>query len=139
MDNKKELELEAIKRFVSKERRARVLALMADRNIGESFGYLAHFVRYLDLRYFKKVPSMSKELEIEFVLTEIRSHTSDKRCHVMSEDKSMDGTEMNLKEALSEIIGSGSGHLLILEKGKIVYYESEEMKERYVGVRMDQY
>ena len=57
----------------------------------------------------------------------------------MSEDKSMDGTEMDLKEALSEIIGSGSGHLLILEKGKIVYYESEEMKERYVGVRVDQY
>ncbi|WP_430403194.1 hypothetical protein [Fluviicola sp.] len=137
MDNKKDLEIEAIKRFVLKDRRPHVLALIADRNIGEGFGYLAHFTRYLDLRYFKKVPSMSTDSEIEFVLNEMKQHTSAKRCHVMSEDKSMDGTEMDLKEALSEIIGNGSGHLLILEKGKVVYYESEEMKERYVGVRMD--
>lgn len=137
MDSKKELEIEAIKRFVIKERRPRILALIADRNVGEGFGYLAHFVRYLDLRYFKKVPSMSSNREIDFILNEIKQHTSHKRCHVMSEDKSIDGTEMDLKEALSEIVGSGSGSLLILEKGKIVYYESEEMKERYVGVRMD--
>ena len=55
----------------------------------------------------------------------------------MSENKNMDGIDMNLKDALNEIIGGGSGHLLILEKGKIVYYESEEMEERYVGIRME--
>lgn len=137
MDDKKELEIETMKRFVSKVRRPRILALMADRNLGEGFGYLAHFTSYLELKYFKKVPSMSKSLEIEFILNEIRPYTFAKRCHVMSEDKSIDGANMDLKEVLNEIIGSGSGSFLIIEKGKVVYYESEEMKERYVGVRMD--
>lgn len=137
MNNKKDLEIEAVKRFVSKERRPRVLALLVGRNLGEGFGHLAHFSGYLDLRYFKKVPSMSKDLEMNFILNEIKQHTLAKRCYVMSENKAIDGKDMDLKEVLNEIIGSGSGSLLILEKGKIVYYESEEMKERYVGVRMD--
>ncbi len=109
--NKKEIELEVVKRFVLKDRKPRVLALMNDRTIGEGFGYLAHFTRYLDLRYFKKVPSMSKDLEIEFVLNEVRLHTSGKRCHIMSENKNMDGIDMNLKDALNEIIGGGAGYL----------------------------
>lgn len=55
MDNKKDIELEVIRRFVIKDWRLCIMLLISDRNIGEGFGYLVYFICYLDLRYFKKV------------------------------------------------------------------------------------
>lgn len=52
----------------------------------------------------------------------------------MFENKDIDGIDMNLRDVLNEIVGCGLGIFLIFEKGKIVYYESEEIKERYIGI-----
>ena len=137
MYTKEELEIEAIRRFLMKGRRERVLELLKTRDIGEGFGILAHFSRYLDLRFFTKIPSMTSDKEIRFILDEVRKYTSSNNCYVMSEDRDLDGKEINLKEALEEIVGRGIGSFLILEQGKIAYYEGETMKERYLGLRLD--
>lgn len=131
-----QIEEEAIKNFVVKHRKERFLNLLKKREIGEGFGELAHFTQNLDLRFCTKIPSLNKTAEVDFVVKKVKEFTSDKKCYIMSETSSFDGQWMNLKDALEEIIGRGMGALLILENGKVIYHESEEVKERYIGIRM---
>jgi hypothetical protein len=50
----------------------------------------------------------------------------------MSSGDELDGREMELSEALSGIIGSGVGAFVSCLPGKLAYFESEEMSERYI-------
>jgi hypothetical protein len=53
-------------------------------------------------------------------------------CYVMSSADELDGREMDLSEALSDIIGRGMGAFVSCLTGRLAYFESEERNERYL-------
>jgi hypothetical protein len=50
----------------------------------------------------------------------------------MSSDPRLDGSEMDLSEALEEVVGGGMGTFLSCGAEKLAYFESEEAGERYI-------
>jgi hypothetical protein len=50
----------------------------------------------------------------------------------MSSDNELDGREMDLSEALKDIIGRGQGAFVSCVPGRLAYFESEELNERYI-------
>jgi hypothetical protein len=100
---------------------------------GYGSGELAHFTHNLDLRFCKQIPS---DLQyVSYVLAEINSLTVTTECYIMHESKELDSEWINLEEALNKILGSNLGAFIIVNNGAIIYHESENMKERYIGVR----
>jgi hypothetical protein len=124
-----------INNFVVKHRKARYLAMAAKPNAygGYGFGELAHFTSNLDLRFCHKIPSSSQYAE--YVLKEIKLLTSSTECYIMHESSKLDGQWMDIEDALSKILGQNLGAFIILDNGDIIYHESENIKERYMGVR----
>jgi hypothetical protein len=131
-----ELEEEVIKNFIIKQRKERYLGLIKTRKAGEGFGELAHFTQNLDLRFCSKIPNLNKKAEIEFVTKSIKENTKAKNCYIMSESPAFDGKWMKIEEAVEQVVGSNLGTILIMENGKLIYHESEEIKERYIGIRI---
>ncbi len=132
----RQIETEFARRFIVKHIRKRYLALLEARKIGEGFGELAHFTQNLDLKYCDKIPNATKKGDIDFVIDEIAKNTDSRKCYIVSESKLLDGKWMTLEDAATEVVGSNIGTLLLLENGKIFYHESEEIKERYIGIRL---
>jgi hypothetical protein len=124
-----------IHNFVVKHRQARYLALTEKPNPhgGYGFGELAHFTRNLDLRYCKQLPAGSQY--DGYVLQEIAALTSSTECYIMHESAALDGQWMELEEALMKVLGQNMGAFLVVDNGDIMYYESETVKQRYIGVR----
>jgi hypothetical protein len=102
-----EIEEEVIKNFVVKQRKARYLNLFQARKIGEWFGELAHFSRNLDLRFCYKIPSSTKSLEVDYIIKKIKEFSSETKCYIIYEERSLDGHWMNFNNALEDIIGGG--------------------------------
>ena len=50
----------------------------------------------------------------------------------MADNPKIDGKEMNLSEALLEIVGMDAGALLSCIPGKLAYLEMEGLGERYL-------
>lgn len=130
-----EIVARVIRNFVVKHRKDRYLAMTAKPNKsgGYGFGELAHFIDNLDLRFCKKIPSGSQY--VGYVLAKIKSLTQTTECYIMHENREFDGQWMNLADALNKILGQNLGAFIIVDNGDIIYHESETIKERYIGVR----
>lgn len=70
IQEKQKIEVQIVSNFIVKEKRLRFNEILKSRIIGAGFGELAHILRCLDLRFFIKIPSMSTEKEIQFVIAE---------------------------------------------------------------------
>ncbi|MGI4875666.1 MAG: hypothetical protein ACRYFX_31300 [Janthinobacterium lividum] len=127
-----EIAARVINNFVVKHRKARFLTMVAKPNNsgGYGFGELAHFTSNLDLRFCHKIPSGSQY--DAYVLKEIQSLTSSTECYIMHESPELDGQWLNLADTLSKILGRNLGAFVIIDNGDIIYYESENIKERYL-------
>jgi hypothetical protein len=51
---------------------------------------------------------------------------------VISSDKELDKRQMDLREALNEVVGRRQGTFISCVPGELAYFEGEEPKERYV-------
>ncbi|WP_157547612.1 hypothetical protein [Hymenobacter sp. DG25A] len=124
-----------IRNFVVKHRQARYLAKTKKPNSNGSYGFgeLAHFIDNLDLRYCKKIPAGSQSTD--YVLENIGALTTSKECYIIHESAHLDGRWMPIKETLTEILGRNLGAFIVVDNGDIIYHESEDTKERYIGVR----
>ena len=47
------------------------------------------------------------------------------RCHVLSTNSALNDRWMMLDDALSEVLGGGSGTILIFQPSRLAYYEAE--------------
>jgi len=84
----------------------------------------------LDLRFCHKVrPTEQNPADI---LRLLKSLGAPSTCYMMSADGELDGREMVLSEALSEVIGKGQGTFLSCIPGRLAYFEGEEPNERYI-------
>ncbi len=96
---------------------------------------LDHF-KDLDPRFCKKVqPAEHNPADILQIL---RSLGAPSVCYVMSSDSELDGREMGLSDALTNVVGRGQGTFISCVPGKLAYFEGEEPHERYICHREPQ-
>jgi hypothetical protein len=119
-----------IRAFVRPDRRPRLLELLASsKGRLKLRSSLAHF-RDLDMRFARPVePSKQHARDIELML---RAKGAPVTCHVLSESSELDGREMPLESALRDIVGRGMGAFVSCIPGRLGYFESEEVGERYI-------
>jgi hypothetical protein len=119
-----------IRSFVRPERRARLLELLQSPNRRAKLrAGLAHF-QDLDIRYAVRVPAAKQGVrDIEAML---RERGAPDTCYVLSESSELDARELPLKSALEQVVGRGMGTFLSCIPGKLGYFESEDIGERYV-------
>jgi len=114
----------------AKKQRYRVL-LETKRGRAKICAALDHFdVRNLDPRFCRRIESGKQSLPVIFRM--LKDQGAPSTCHVMSSDGRLDGREMDLSEALEEIIGRGMGAFISCVPGKLEYFECEEAGERYI-------
>ena len=123
-------EAEFVRAFVDPDRRERWLELLVNpkkrRTITASLAHKAPFRvdRVVGIR-----PGDQHAPKIEDIL---RSKGAPSTCHVISEDRDLDGREMDLHDVLIEIVGHGMGTILSCVPGKLAFYEGESMKDRFI-------
>ena len=119
-----------IKKFIHPDRQERFLALLAKQNGREKLtDLLAHRVE-LNPRYATKVPANQQSAEgIEKLL---KANGASPTCYLFSEDSNLDQREMQLTEALREVVGRGMGTFVSCIPGRLAYFESEDIGERYI-------
>ena len=119
--------------FVVAEKRARYLSLLGSergrRKIVAGFPHC----RDLDSRFAQRIPDNRQSAQS--IETLLKSKGAPKTCYVMSEDTSLDGREMDLSAALSEIVGMDAGALVSCIPGKLAYFEMEGLSERYLLIK----
>jgi hypothetical protein len=121
-------EYQTIRSFVSRQKRARYLELVADSRTRTKFTHaLAHF-RDIDTRCKRPIPpSRQNPKEIERILVLKGAFGF---CYAITEHPDLDGKDISLKEALTEIVGSGMGAILSCILGRLAFMETED--ERFI-------
>jgi hypothetical protein len=130
MSNAQLHEAELIKAFVVASKQNRMIFLLGRaKRRSMVLKSLAHF-RDLDPRFAHQIaPAKQNAQAIEQLL---RIKGSPATCYAISEDSSIDGRFLPLKEALAAVVGYGIGTLLSCISGKLGYFEGESAGQRFV-------
>jgi len=65
----------------------------------------------------------------------LRGRGAGDTCHVISENRAIDGKTLSLKVALEKVVGQGMGTLLSCIPGELAYYEGEGPSDRCILAR----
>lgn len=116
--------------FVLPEKQQDYLNLLADpAGRKRALSQLPHWAD-LDERSMRRLSdSYRRAAQIESLL---RQRGAPPTCYLLSEDVDLDGREMDLREALEEIVGLGAGTIVSCKPGRLAYYETEDPEERYL-------
>ena len=125
-----EHEAALIRAFVLPRRRARYLQFLNYPVRREKSLRVLDHLRNLDARYVQRIPpDKQSATDIETLLRRKGAPTT---CHVISASRNIDGREMPLLTVLAEVVGCGMATLLSCIPGRLGYFESEEVGERYL-------
>lgn len=117
-------ELETVRAFSLSAKRARVPEMFSNRKRRATFVNGLAYFRDFDPRYIVPIPPASQNpAAIEALLTARRAPP---QCHVLSEWELWDGRDMQLSEALKQIVGKGMGTLLCCIPGRLAFFENED-------------
>ena len=116
--------------FIAPERRDRYLTLLAStKGRVKLRARLAH-LRDLDDRYARLVPPSDQHPGAIAAL--LRAAGAPATCYLLSEAAALDGREMQLEDALEEVVGGGLGTFVSCLPGRLAYFEGEDPGARYV-------
>ncbi len=117
-------EQKLIEVFIIKKKRNRYLQFLnSSKNRRKFIKELAHFKDF-DIRYVASLPeNQQNEDGIENNLIALGAN---KKCQLISEDNTIDTTQMELKSAIHEVLGKGMGTIISCIPGKLAYYEGED-------------
>jgi len=122
----RELEALVIKRFFQKDKVIRFIGFIQKESLRRKFiATLAHS-KDLDFSKFRKV-----DRNEEAIILEAAAKLKVDTCYVISENSSIDGRTKAIKEALQKTIGYGMGTLLVFGSAEMIYYEGEEINDRW--------
>lgn len=68
----------------------------------------------------------------EAIEAALRSRGAGEHCHVISENRAIDGKHLPLKSALEKVVGQGMGTLLSCVAGELAYYEGHDPSDRRI-------
>ena len=116
--------------FLRKDRKARFRRLLASTEGRQKLRRrLAHFPDLDQACCVQIPPAKQTPAAIEDILA---AADAPPMCFLISEDPTLDGRDLPLRDALEAIVGQGQGTLLSCVPGKLGYYEGEGPKSRYV-------
>jgi hypothetical protein len=84
----------------------------------------------LDPRFCRRM--QAGEQFLPNILQVLKSLDAPQVCYVMSSADELDGQEMDLADALQNVIGRGIGTFVSCVPGRLAYFEAEEKNERYI-------
>jgi hypothetical protein len=122
------LEVEVIKRFVSKEKQSRYIQFVSSEKTRSKFVFdLPHFNAFKWELLDEVHKDEAQEIEKRLKALNIKA----KECYVISENPDIDQKIMPFEEVLEEI--GGMATILVFGEAKLIYYEGEPPKNRYIS------
>ena len=122
-----------VRSFVVPAKRQRLLELLANpRRRSKATQTLAHF-RGLDPRWLVALPPDRQDPAS--IGRELRYRGAGPTCHVVSEDREVDGRQLPLAQVLGHVVGRGFGTLVSCVPGQLVYFEGEGPSDRWILAR----
>ena len=123
-----ELEEKVIKRFIINKKQERYLTfIQAEKTRNKFIDELSHFSS--QLKDFEEI----KGNEWKVLEEKLKNLGNPTDCYVISENRKIDARRLNIELALREIIGYGSGTLLVFGNANMVYYEGERPSDRWIS------
>ena len=123
-----------IRAFVVPERQERLLGLLGSaRGRAKLRAGLAHFAG-LDARH--AVPIAGGDQSPDGIARLLRGRGAPATCVLLAEDAALDGRELDLEDALRQVVGRGMGAFLSCVPGRLAYFEGEGPKESYILERV---
>ena len=86
--------------------------------------------RDLDTRNIETIPTNLQSANAIYEI--LVSKGAPEKCYVISSNSRLDGRRLNLKKALEETIGYGTGTFISCLPGKLGFYESSEINGRVI-------
>lgn len=121
-------EVETIRSFIVRRKRERYLEFVSNPKTRAKLTHqLAHFKDIDPACKRSIIPSLQNPRGIAKLLI---ARGAPGYCYLISEDPRLDGRELQLSEALDEIVGSGMGAILSCVAGRLAFIETED--ERFI-------
>ncbi len=127
-----EEELEFARAFIRREKRERYLSFLASpRRRAWVIGRLAHTLpNDLDLRYASRLPRDRRD---EFAIEDLlRARGAPDTCHMLSENRDLDGRRVELAEAIWGVLVRRSASVLVSIPDRLALYVGENPFEEYL-------
>jgi len=122
-----------ISTFVNPLKRKHLIEILANpKRRHRATATLAHFQ---DLDPSTVVPLESTAQTPAAIEDVLRSRGAGDTCHVISENRAIDGKTLSLKLALEKVVGQGMGTLLSCVPGELAYYEGGGPSDRCILAR----
>ena len=122
-----------ISTFVSPIKRKHLIEILANpKRRHRATESLAHFH---DLDPSAVVPLETADQTPAAIETALRSRGAGDNCHVISENRAIDGKTLSLKVALEKVVAQGMGTLLSCVPGELAYYEGRGPSDRCILAR----
>jgi hypothetical protein len=120
--------------FVLPAKRDRLLGFLANPKRRRKLLDLLHHFADLDPRYLVEIAPRHQNAETIAALLTKRGAPLE--CHLISTDRELDGRDITLTHALSQIVGFGEGTLISCIPGRLGYFEGEGPKDRFILERV---
>ena len=119
--------------FIVVAKQSRYLQKLASSKHRRAFLSRLHHNLDYDPKFASQVPP--SEQSAALVYKRLRELGAPEQCHAIAAGADLDGQELHLREALTEVLGMGDGVVLSCIPGKLAYYEAEGKNERYILAR----
>ena len=119
-----------VRAFIVPDKQARYLDQLASRKRRDLFlNRLNHALDYDPAFAIHVAPSQQTATSIGALL---RKRGAPDTCHIISSLAKWDGRDLPLHEALDLVVGQCIGTVICCVPGRLAYYESEDIGERYL-------
>jgi hypothetical protein len=116
-----------VKAFILKDRQERAIFLLSHPHRRRDFTSELNHFKWLDPRFASPIPSTQAHTSVELVAL-LRKKGAESTVWVISSDKSIDGRELEIDEAMKGIWGGDCGTILSCIPGRLCFFRGEEMK-----------
>ncbi len=117
--------------FIQKERRERAHFLLRDPAKRHEFTAKLAQVRWLDERFLTHITGDIAHTAAELVAL-LKQNGASSTVWVISEDRTIDGRQLPIDDAMSSIWGVSKGTVLSCVPGKLAFLRGEAMKSEYL-------
>jgi len=126
-------EIELFEAFAVAAKRKRYVELLATKRGRDKILHsLDHFDDLDPLRCKRIAASDQTAIGVLKILKGLGAPLS---CHLISSSRVLDGREMDLSDALTEVVGGGMGTFVSCISGRLAYFEGEDPGRRFICER----
>lgn len=123
------LERQALATFVIASKRERFIGLLSDEKRRRKLIQALYHFRNFDPRFRVELPPRSHHPEA--IRAALTARGAGPICYVLSTRRELDGRELALADALTNVVGAGEGSLLVCTP-QLAFYEGESPGDRYI-------